>query len=128
MKVSNKLAKTLFKYSLVDNRVDEKKVSTVMEVVGKLTREQQLSLLKTYRKMLTRNINQNTALVETSVLLTENSRNDLEKVINDQFKKELTFEYTLNTNILGGLKVTVGDDLIDASLISNFEKLKQVIT
>ena len=67
------------------------------------------------------------AQVITAVELTEEERAKLEAKLRERFGPNLTFSYRLNPDILGGMIVRVGDTLLDYSLRSRLEELRERI-
>jgi F-type H+-transporting ATPase subunit delta len=65
------------------------------------------------------------AKVTSAVPLTSTEKSALESKIKAQFGNELTFEYVIDQQILGGVIVRVGDKEIDGSVAGKFAELKE---
>ena len=65
------------------------------------------------------------ALVTSAVPLIDAEKSALETKLRAQFGDALTFEYIVNQDILGGLTVRVGDQVIDGSVAGKLAELKE---
>jgi F-type H+-transporting ATPase subunit delta len=69
----------------------------------------------------------NLAVVETTIDLTNEEKKQLEKIIEENVQKEVTFEYHINLDLVGGMRVTVGDWIMNTSLSTQLENMKENI-
>jgi len=65
------------------------------------------------------------AEVTSAVELTAEERAGIEQRLQDQFGAGLEFKYTVDSSILGGLVIRVGDKLLDDSVSSRLAALRQ---
>jgi F-type H+-transporting ATPase subunit delta len=65
------------------------------------------------------------AKVTTAIPLTENEKSALETKLRAQFGQDLTFDYTIDASILGGLVVRIGDKVIDGSVAGKLAALQE---
>src|SRR5947209_1460859 len=70
---------------------------------------------------------QSTAHVSSAVPLTDEERRALEPKLQAKFDRTLTFEYTVNPALLGGVVVKVGDKIIDGSLASKLNAMQEAL-
>ena len=56
------------------------------------------------------------ARVETAFALTDAQLNELTSVLSQQFNRKINAEVSVNSALIGGAKVTVGDLVVDASV------------
>jgi len=61
--------------------------------------------------------------VESATELDSAQRERIEKNITEQYGAGLTFQYSTDAALLGGIKIRVGDDVWDGSLQAKLEKL-----
>jgi F-type H+-transporting ATPase subunit delta len=65
------------------------------------------------------------ASIETSRVLSIINQDELEKQIKDRYKaKEVYLDITENPKLLGGLKIQVGDEILDLSLAHQINQLQ----
>lgn len=70
---------------------------------------------------------QNIALVQSVLSLTPIEKTTIESLLKKRFPQISSFTYSLSPEILGGLKISVGDTLIDTSLKSSLKKITRNI-
>ena len=63
------------------------------------------------------------ALVESATELDAASRSRIEKNLNEQYGGGLSFTYNTDAELLGGVKIRVGNDVWDGSVQSRLERL-----
>ncbi|OGM24987.1 hypothetical protein A3D00_03745 [Candidatus Woesebacteria bacterium RIFCSPHIGHO2_02_FULL_38_9] len=64
------------------------------------------------------------AFIETAYNLDNSEKDDVQKVLSNLTKKDLTFIYNIDPQLWGGLKVTIGDWEFDGSLKTQLERIK----
>lgn len=67
------------------------------------------------------------ATVQTAFALTEDQKKHVEEALKIFSGKEIQADYQTDASLLGGLRVQIGDVLIDGSLKRKFEKLREEI-
>ena len=70
---------------------------------------------------------QNVATVTSAVALTSAEKTALEQKLRAKFNTSLTFEYQMDASLLGGLVVKVGDKIIDGSLASKLNVMRETL-
>lgn len=68
-----------------------------------------------------------TITIESAIPLTIEQQQEVEKVLS-QKEKKATFVYTVNPDVLGGLRVTMGGKRIDLSLAGKLQQVQQAIS
>jgi F-type H+-transporting ATPase subunit delta len=63
--------------------------------------------------------------VTTAVALDEEQRQQLRQVLRDLFQREPLLEVSVEPALLGGLSLTVGDEVFDASLRAGLEQMRR---
>jgi F-type H+-transporting ATPase subunit delta len=63
------------------------------------------------------------ARVETAMPLNDTQVSELVKMLKTRFKKEVRAVVTVNASLIGGVKVTVGDVVIDASVRGRLDQM-----
>ena len=63
--------------------------------------------------------------VESAIELSREERERLEQTLNKILKRRVDLSYGLNRKLLGGLRVTVGDWKLDATLATQLVEMRQ---
>jgi len=65
------------------------------------------------------------AQVTSAIMLTDGEKASLETKMRAQFGKDLSFDYVVDSSILGGVVVRVGDKVIDGSVAGKLAALQE---
>ena len=66
--------------------------------------------------------------VTSAVELTDEEKDALQVALSKQFGRELVFNFSVDPALMGGLRVRVGDRLIDTSIASRLAALRESVT
>lgn len=70
---------------------------------------------------------QNVAIVTSAIELTSAEKTAVEQKLRAKFNASLTFDYQVNVALLGGVLVKVGDKIIDGSLASKLNAMRETL-
>lgn len=118
------------KYQVIEQIVPNGTPQAVKKFLGFLASRQDLGyldeIIRTARETVAaRGEERKVAEVTSAVPLTDEEKAQLEAKLRQRFGDKLTFTYRVDPEILGGLVVRVGDTLLDYSLRSRLEELRQ---
>lgn len=65
-----------------------------------------------------------TARIESAVALSEKQTSDLKENLTSQYGKGLIFEFKQNDDLLGGVRIQVGSDVLDGSIRGRLGELE----
>lgn len=66
-------------------------------------------------------------IVKTTVPLTQEEFNNLIKTLEEKYNKHIILEQIIDENILGGIYVRVNNDVIDGTVKSKLDELKDLM-
>lgn len=118
------------KYRVIEQLVPNGTSEAVKKFLGLLASRQDIGYLdeimrNTREIVAARAEAKKVAEVTSAVPLTDEEKATLEAKLRQRFGEQLSFVYRLDPEILGGLVVRVGDTLLDYSLRSRLEELRQ---
>lgn len=133
-----------FNQFLLDRAVDFNKKKEAVEIIFKeevnllslnfvlvLLKNNHISQLEDIlvlsKKMFLKSKNLEEAFVESVIPLDEEQESKLKDRISKKFNKKVLFKNKLNKDLIGGIRITIGDTEIDASLRGKFLRLKNKI-
>lgn len=76
------------------------------------------------KKAVQDSLGEKTALVESSVGLSESETKHLESLLIKIFTHKIPVSYTVNPSLLGGFTIKVNDWVLDASLVSQIDEMR----
>ncbi|MDP2671488.1 MAG: F0F1 ATP synthase subunit delta [bacterium] len=123
-----KLAKKSLQASFAKGRLEPALVSEQIKVIKKEYPSETLNLLRAYRKLLRAKLAKQTVLVESSLPLNQDLVADIEAEIKKKFGADKTVTFRTNETTLGGLRLKLGDDILDYSLAGKLNELKEAFS
>lgn len=86
--------------------------------------EQQLTVLRQYRKIIASKITKNRVLVESSAPLSQSALDKIKGFVEKQtVRKGLNIETSIDESLIGGIRITCGDIVWERSAKSNLESI-----
>lgn len=126
MKVSKDAARTarrIFRLCAPEGRLNEEHLKlSFNKIIADRPRDFRQILHELHR--LTRvDVESRIAVIESATDLDTAQRVRVEKNLTDQYGEGLTFNYSIDPALLGGVKIRVGDDVWDGSVQAKLEAL-----
>ena len=119
----NRLAKRLIVLASVDGELDETSLWQAISRLKERGFKQLLPLLKVLRIKVERAVARQTLEVTSSNPLSEGALAALEKEFNEKYQRRLRLKTVIDPSMIGGLQVRIGDDVYDASLMAQLNRL-----
>jgi len=82
------------------------------------------AMIKAYLAALAEKNGEVSAMVTTAKKLTATQVKNLEKVLNDAVEGKISLDQTVNPDLIGGMIVQVGSQMVDSSVSTQLQKLK----
>lgn len=122
-------AKKLVTMSLdADGQPSSERVSAVLEALAQEPPRGYKQLLKLYSKYLEVEIARGTARVEYAGPLPEGEVAAIEKKFTELYNRKIVAQAKENPKLIAGVRVTVGDDVYDASVATRLAQLELNVT
>ncbi|WP_438480763.1 F0F1 ATP synthase subunit delta [Oleiharenicola lentus] len=122
-KKTKQLAKQLFKLSVVNGQVSAEQVSGVLGWVEKTRPAQSLTLLKLYQRQIAAEIAKSEAVVTHAGPLGENVLAQVTAAMTKKYSRPVTAKAQLDSSLLAGLRVRVGNDIYESSVAGQLATL-----
>lgn len=119
----NRLAKRLIAVATVNGELDESSLWQAITRMKERGFKQLLPLLKVLRFKVARAVARQTLEVTSSNSLSEGALAKLEKEFTQKYQRRLRLKTVIDPSIIGGLQVRIGDDVYDASLMAQLNRL-----
>jgi F-type H+-transporting ATPase subunit delta len=127
-KDSRKLSKQLFAASFTEGRLDPTKVTTIAREVGQTKPRNALGILKEFQRLVRLEVEKHHAVIESAVQLDPATSNQLVASLQAKYGQELTTEFKVSPELLGGLRIKVGSDVVDGSVRERLHRLEAELT
>jgi F-type H+-transporting ATPase subunit delta len=98
--------------------------SAIQKLVAQKPRDY-VAILNTLKRLVRIELERKTVTIESADPLDLEERNRAADLVIAQYGKDLTFQYQVTPEILGGLRIKVGDDVLDGSVQGRINRLAQ---
>jgi len=118
-------ARRIFRMCSPDGKFDENLLrKAIAKIVESKPREYK-AVLAGVARLLRREEQRRRVLVETARFLDPSAEEKVRKSLTEKYGEGLIFEFRINPDLLGGMKVRIGDDVIDGSVASRIKRLEK---
>jgi F-type H+-transporting ATPase subunit delta len=119
MKISRearRLARELFRLSLVNGRIDANRVSKISKHLIAERPRGYVQTLKEVSRLIRLELDKRHAIIESATPLDATSADNSAKTLKLKFGDDITTEFRASPDLLGGLRVKLGSDVWDGSI------------
>ena len=127
-KDSRKLTKQLFAASLTNGRVDGAKVAAIGRQVVTSKPRNSLGILKEFQRLIRLEIEKHHAVVESAANLDDATKQQLLANLHQKYGQDVTTEFKVSPELLGGLRIRIGSDVFDSSVRERLNRLESEFT
>jgi F-type H+-transporting ATPase subunit delta len=127
MKISKdaqRFARQMLRFSLVNGKLDESRVRAVTAKVIQTKPRAYLQVLTAYTKLIRLETEKRHAVIESATELQTSTRATVQNELRAKCGSDLTFDFVINPDLLGGMRVKVGSDVWDGSIKARLQLLK----
>ena len=119
------LSREMLRASFTDGQLDPGRISAVIESVITRKPRNYINVLKNYRRLLRLEVEKRRARIETASEMDPATQSEVVTNLKKKYGSDLTPEFVVNPELLGGMRVRVGSDVWDGSVRNRLEQLQQ---
>ena len=120
-----RISREMLRGSFTDGQLDEGRIkSLVQSLVDKKPRHY-LAILENYKRLVRLEVEARHARVESAGELAQDVRSQIVSSLQRKYGNDLTTEFVVSPELLGGLRIRVGSDVWDGSVRNRLERLEQ---
>ena len=123
-KEARRSSRLLFRACLVGGKLDEGRVREVIGKVAAAKPRGHVAILEAFSKLVRAEVERQQALVESATELEAGLRQQLQQSLNAKYGRELSLQFSVKPELLGGIRVRVGSDVWDGSVKARLETLR----
>jgi F-type H+-transporting ATPase subunit delta len=124
-KIAAATARRLYGLCQVNGQLDDHKLrDLVSKLIAAKPRDFQ-AILASIQRLVRLEEARRAVTVESAVSLDANERQKVEAGLAKDYGSNLTIEYKINPELLGGLRIKVGDDVLDGSVQGRLDRLSK---
>lgn len=122
-KVAAATARRLFGLCQTHNRLDDDKLRTVVSRLVESKPRDYLAILGALQKLVRLEMERRKVTIESAVQLDETTRGRVMEGLAKQYGADLVAVYQINPELLGGLRIRVGNDVFDGTVQGRLARL-----
>jgi F-type H+-transporting ATPase subunit delta len=122
-----RLSRAMLRASFTDDRLDHGKIASLVQSVIERKPRYYLAVLENYRRLLRLELEKRHARIESASELNPQTSTTIVSSLKRKYGSDLTTEFLLKPELLGGLRIRVGSDVWDGTVRDRLERLKQQI-
>ena len=126
MKISKEARRTsrqLFRACMVEGKLDESRVRTVVSGIASSKPRGYIGMLDAFSRLVANEVDRQRAQVESASALASATQSELQASLSKKYGRQLTLDFSVNPELLGGIRVKVGSDVWDGSVKARLEGL-----
>ena len=124
-KQARREAKRLFRACVQGELLDEKRVREAVSRVIELKPRGYLGILSHFQRLVKLDVERRNARVESAVPLTPDLQESIRQKLAGLYGPGLTFNFSQNPGLLGGVRIKVGSDVYDGSVQARLNLLQE---
>ena len=128
MKISKQArrdAKDLFRGTIKNGVLDENLVRKTVSLVLERKPRGYMTILSHFQRLLKLEIDRRTAKVESATALSAQEQAAIQANLTARYGQGLNLAFTQNPALIGGMRVQVGSDVYDGSVLGRLNALKE---
>ena len=124
-KQSRRGAKQLFKSCQVEGQLAEERVRQAVALVIEKKPRGYFGILQELQRLVKLDVSSRRARVESAVVLTDAQQQNIRESLGRLKDGEVTVEFAENADLIGGMRVKIGDDVFDGSVKTHLATLSE---
>ena len=124
-KETRRLAKGLLQASYTDGELDRSRIAALVTSLIQKKPRNYIKTLESYQRLLRLEVEKRSATIETATELPPESSAKILSNLRSKYGSDLTAEFVINRDLLGGMRIRVGSDVWDSSVRNRLQRLQQ---
>ena len=124
-KQSRRGAKQLFKSCQVEGQLAEERVRQAVTLVIETKPRGYFGILQELQRLVKLDVSSRSARVESAVALTDAQQQNIRESLGRLKDGEVTVGFAENAELIGGMRVKIGDDVFDGSVKTRLATLSE---
>jgi len=120
-----RLSREMLRASFTDGQLDAGRTRSLVDSLIEKKPRNYIDVLKNYRRLLRLELEKRRARIETASELDSTTSSELVANLKKKYGSDLTAEFIVNPELLGGMRVRVGSDVWDGTVRNRLEQLER---
>ncbi len=124
-KETRQLSKQLLRASYTNGQLDSGRISSLVKLLIDKKPRNYINVLEAYKRLIRLEVEKHTATIETASELTEEAGAEIAANLIQKYGVGLDTKFVVNPELLGGIRIRVGNDVWDSSVLNRLQRLQQ---
>jgi len=120
-----RLSREMLRASFTDGQLDPGRIASLVDSLIARKPRNYIGVLKNYRRLLRIEVEKRRARIEIASEVDRETSSRLVANLKKKYGGDLTTEFVVNPQLLGGMRIRVGSDVWDGSVRNRLERLQQ---
>ena len=120
-----RLSREMLRASFTDGQLDPGRIKSLVDSLIEKKPRHYIDVLKNYRRLLRLEVEKRRARIETASEVDPAASSELVTNLRKKYGSDLTTEFAVNPELLGGMRIRVGSDVWDGTVRNRLERLQQ---
>ncbi len=118
------LSRKMLQASFTDGQLDPGRIASLVDSVIAEKSRNYVDVLKNYKRLLRLEVEKRHATIETASEVDPAIRSEIEGNLKSKYGDDLTTDFHVDPQLLGGMRIRVGSDVWDGSVRNRLERLQ----
>jgi len=118
------VSRKMLQASFTDGQLDPGRISSLVDSLVTRKPRNYVDALKNYKRLLRLELEKRHARIETASEVDSAVRSEIEANLKSKYGNELSTEFHVAPELLGGMRIRVGNDVWDGSVRNRLERLQ----
>ena len=118
------VSRKMLQASFTDGQLDPGRISALVDSLVTRKPRNYVDALKNYKRLLRLELEKRHATIETASDVDPAVRSEIEANLKSKYGNDLSTEFHVESKLLGGMRIRVGNDVWDGSVRNRLERLQ----
>ena len=118
------VSRKMLQASFTDGQLDPGRISSLVDSLVTRKPRNYVDVLKNYKRLLRLELEKRHATIETASEVDSAVRSEIEANLKSKYGNDLSTEFHVAPELLGGMRIRVGNDVWDGSVRNRLERLQ----
>ena len=120
-----RLSRKMLRASFTDGQLDSGRIAALVDSLIARKPRNYIDVLKNYKRLLRLEVEKHRARIETASDVDRVASSKVIENLKKKYGNDLTTEFVVNPQLLGGMRIRVGSDVWDGTVRNRLERLQQ---
>jgi F-type H+-transporting ATPase subunit delta len=126
-KEARRVSRSMFRMCVSNGKLEDARVRDVVAKVAAARPRGYIGILENFKNLVANELNRSVAVVESATALDSATQSQLQTGLNAKYGRTLSLSFSVNPELLGGLRGKVGADVWDGSVKARLAALQAAL-